>query len=164
MTNPKCYLSNHSGILCTTQEFWLSLSPLCWFHQCGPNVNTVMRIFLNTNYSCADISNQFSSSFDELQKKVIAVTWSLNSAIQWQLEAELTGTPTWETKYEGKFIKTAENGRVTGATNGSQTLFWPRTSLAQRQDKVYLFNSPSSIYWRDQKNWFSIRGVFYLGV
>lgn len=35
----------------------------------------------------------------------------------------LTGTQIWKTKYEGKFIKTAKNGRVTGATNGSQTLF-----------------------------------------
>lgn len=63
-----------------------------------------------------------------------------------------------------KFIKTGENGRVTDVTNGSQTLFWPRISPAQRQDKVYLFNSPSSIYWRDQKNWFCVTGIFYLGV
>lgn len=70
----------------------------------------------------------------------------------------------WETKYERKFIKTSENGRVTGVTNGSQTLFWPRTSPAQGQDKLYLFNSPSSIYCRDQKNWFSKTGIFYLGV
>lgn len=78
----------------------------------------------------------------------------------------LTGTQTYKygNNIEGKIHKNYWEWESYGVTNGSQTLFWHRASPAQRQDKVYLFNSPSSIYWRDQENWCSITGIFYLGV